>query len=299
MFTLCMSRGPPPLQQDHANERKSFNKKKIIKGGFLLRYQRGFFCKGWCEEWVVLFEDSTLAWYADKTLSRPRGYVRVGEAPELLAVGEWTRKVPRKPRFPRSCHINQLLAVGCHRTHDVHWLMATTPAEMNDWMTAISNTLPPPPNIPITDKRLTLTPEKVIANGHAHPVANGCATIIPNGKIPSAPQPPTTTKTKSTCSKPQCYAPNTQALSTKKDVKKDGLYHNDHTVLAGVCVDWGQGWGWSGQVNAIAPQISFTTEMIGTSAAAIAPAVYCHTDTDYSMTGYDDFDWSAFGDFCF
>ncbi|XP_030764075.1 cyclin-dependent kinase 12-like, partial [Sitophilus oryzae] len=100
----------------------------------------GFFCKGWCEEWVVLYEDSTLAWFADKSLSRPRGFVRISEAPELLAVGEYTRQVPRKPRFPRACHIGQLLAVGCNTMHDVCWLMGQSPAEINDWMTAISNT---------------------------------------------------------------------------------------------------------------------------------------------------------------
>lgn len=90
----------------------------------------GFFCKGWCEEWVVLYEDSTLAWYADKGLDRPRGYIRISEAPELLAVGEWTRQVPRRPRFPRTCHIGQLLAVGSRALHEVHWLMGQSPAEI-------------------------------------------------------------------------------------------------------------------------------------------------------------------------
>lgn len=91
----------------------------------------GFFFKGWCEEWVVLYEDSTIAWYADKGLSRPRGYVRISEAPDLLAVGEWTRQVPKRPRFPRSCHIGQLLAIGGGRIpHDVHWLMAQSQTEL-------------------------------------------------------------------------------------------------------------------------------------------------------------------------
>nr|CAH7725449.1 unnamed protein product [Callosobruchus chinensis] len=68
----------------------------------------GIFCKGWSEEWVVLYEDSTLAWYSDKGLSRPRGCVRISEAPELLAVGEYTRQVPRRPRFPKTCQIGEL-----------------------------------------------------------------------------------------------------------------------------------------------------------------------------------------------
>lgn len=79
---------------------------------------------------MVLYEDSTLAWYADKGLSRPRGFIRLNEAPDLLAVGEWTRQVPRRPRFPRACHIGQILAIGTRIPSDVHWLMAQSPAEI-------------------------------------------------------------------------------------------------------------------------------------------------------------------------
>lgn len=77
-----------------------------------------------------MYEDSTLAWYADKTLCRLRGYVHIGDAPELLAVAEWTKQVPRKPKFPKKCHIGQLLAIGCTKKHDVHWLMGQTPSEI-------------------------------------------------------------------------------------------------------------------------------------------------------------------------
>uniref|UniRef100_A0A6P7FY08 Uncharacterized protein LOC114332169 n=1 Tax=Diabrotica virgifera virgifera TaxID=50390 RepID=A0A6P7FY08_DIAVI len=103
---------------------------KQVKGGYLLRYRRGFFCPKWCEEWVVLYEDSTLAWYSDKGLNRPKGCVRISDAPELLAVGEWTRQVPRRPKFPHACHMGQLLAIGSRKLHDVHWLMAKSPAEI-------------------------------------------------------------------------------------------------------------------------------------------------------------------------
>lgn len=89
----------------------------------------GFFCRGWSEEWMVLYEDSTMAWYADKGLSRPRGCIRISDAPELLAVGEWTQNVPRKPRFPRGCHVRQLIVVG-ETSQKVHWLMAQSPAEV-------------------------------------------------------------------------------------------------------------------------------------------------------------------------
>ncbi|KAG5877401.1 hypothetical protein JTB14_032944 [Gonioctena quinquepunctata] len=54
----------------------------------------------------------------------------------------------------------QLLAIGSRALRDVHWLMAQSPSEINDWMTAISNTLPPPPHLPLDDKRLSLTPQQ-------------------------------------------------------------------------------------------------------------------------------------------
>ncbi|XP_030750853.1 uncharacterized protein LOC115878475 [Sitophilus oryzae] len=257
----------------------------------------GFFCKGWCEEWVVLYEDSTLAWFADKSLSRPRGFVRISEAPELLAVGEYTRQVPRKPRFPRACHIGQLLAVGCNTMHDVCWLMGQSPAEINDWMTAISNTLPPPPHLPLEDKRIKYTHHNGMANGHVKPIANGyangCATIIPNGKCVSATPnvSNSTLHSSKSCSYSSCADQKNYRLQETSRKKK---YDNDHTVLAGVCVDWGHGWGWASQAPAtVAPQISFAAD------TAISSALYCPSAEDYTISGYEDVDWSAFGDFCF
>ncbi|KAL1512751.1 hypothetical protein ABEB36_002289 [Hypothenemus hampei] len=291
MFTLCMSRGSPPLKdKSHKN---NANKKRQVKEGYLLRYRRGIFCTGWCEEWIVLYDDSTLAWYSDKTLCRLRGFVRISDAPELLAVAEWTRQAPKKPRFPRACHIGQLLAVGCTKRHDVHWLMGQSPAEINDWMTAISNTLPPPPNLPLEDTRVALN-QKSLANGYAttKPVANGCATIIPNGNCPTTllSQLPKTTISGSSRNS-SLVQDNYRLAKGKKSV---GQFDNDHTVVAGVVLDWGHGWGWASQTQAaMTPQISFTT------AEALSSTLYFHSAEDYSMVACDDVDWSSFGDFCF
>ncbi|KAJ8924487.1 hypothetical protein NQ315_007284, partial [Exocentrus adspersus] len=230
----------------------------------------GFFCKGWCEEWVVLYEDSTLAWYSDKGLGRPRGHVRIGDAPELLAVGEWTRQVPKRPRFPFSCHVGQLLAIGSRTVRDVHWLMAQSPAEINDWMTAISNTLPPPPHLPLDNKRLSLTPQQkngAVPDGRCV-VANGCATTVRNGS---------------------CSRPNVPSSTSKKPVSC--RYDNDYTVLSGVCIDWGHGWGWGQNHWASQPACHET--------AAVASSIYYHSGDDYGVGGYDECDWSAFGDFSF
>ncbi|XP_060533843.1 uncharacterized protein LOC132706504 [Cylas formicarius] len=276
MFTLCMSRSSPPLQ-DNCN--KNSTRKKQIKGGYLLRYKKGFFCKAWCEEWVVLYEDSTLAWFADKSLSRPRGFVRISDAPDLLAVGEWTRQVPRRPRLSKACHFGQLLAVGCRRMHQIHWLMAATPAEINDWMTAISNTLPPPPQLPLEDKRVALMHhQQDFPNGRAAMVPNG----VCNGNCPSEDAQP----------KAVSRATNNHINKPRKEAATKRNYDNDHTVIEGVVIDWGHGWGWSQEVATHTSYIPDTT-------TTISSTVFCHSAEDYNMGGYDDIDWSAFGDFCF
>ncbi|CAH1365282.1 unnamed protein product [Tenebrio molitor] len=266
MFTLCMSRGHPPLPD--AQYQNSVTTKQV-KGGYLLRYKRGLFCKNWSEEWFVLYEDSTLAWFADKGLSRPRGRVRISEFPELLAVGEWTRQVPKRPRFPRSCHIGQLLAIGTRIPHDVHWLMAQSSAEVNDWMTAISNTLPPPPHLPLENKRLSLTSERdrdVFSNKPAM-------------------------KSSTCCSRNGNAAINHSPTSVTSNKTRNHNYDADHTVLSGVVIDWGHGWGW-GQ-NAWAAHTACVTD------AAVSSALYCHALGDYAVSGFDEVDCSAFGDFIF
>lgn len=93
-------------------------------------YAGGWLWRTWCEEWVVLYEDSTMAWFKDKGTTSPRGRVLLNEAPELLAVGEWTRQIPRRPRMPEDCHVGQLMAFGSRRQGKVHWLMAQSATEV-------------------------------------------------------------------------------------------------------------------------------------------------------------------------
>ncbi|XP_066245770.1 uncharacterized protein [Euwallacea similis] len=126
----------------------------------------------------------------------------------------------------------------------------------------------------------------MMMNGHAKQISNGCATIIPNGNCSSPP--------KGTVDSIFTSHTSSNSMDNRQNMygKKQDQYNNDHTVLAGVALlDWGHGWGWAGQaaIPAIAPQISFTAEAFN----------YCHAVEDYSMAGYDDVDWSAFGDFCF
>lgn len=97
---------------------------------------------------MVLYEDSTLAWFKEKGRGQPEGSLKVKDAPEMMAVSQWTARIPGRPDLPTGCHVVQLMAFGTRRQDKVHWLLAQSEQEVTDWMTAISNTLPPPPLSP-------------------------------------------------------------------------------------------------------------------------------------------------------
>ncbi|KAF5285601.1 hypothetical protein FQA39_LY16570 [Lamprigera yunnana] len=68
-------------------------------------------------------------------------------------------------------------------------------------------------------------------------------------------------------------------------------HEDDHTVLSGVVINWGHGWGWG--------QDAWTTQAACAHDSAVSTALYCHAAEDYGVSGYEEVDWSAFGDFCF
>ncbi|XP_053613714.1 uncharacterized protein LOC128677115 isoform X1 [Plodia interpunctella] len=148
-----------------------------IKGGYMLRYKRKYLWNSWSEEWVVLYDDSTMAWFKDasgKYLATQKYLVK--ESPEMLAIANWTGQVPRRPTLPPGARLSQLMALGSRRDPGhVVWMLAKSDAEMKhvtisyeqlglrekittcvsffffaarrEWMQAISKTLPPPPHI--------------------------------------------------------------------------------------------------------------------------------------------------------
>ncbi|KAF0294285.1 hypothetical protein FJT64_008043 [Amphibalanus amphitrite] len=59
--------------------------------------QERFFGANWREEYAVLYEDSSLLWYKSRERRQPEGALMLRCAPELMAVGVFTRAVPRQP----------------------------------------------------------------------------------------------------------------------------------------------------------------------------------------------------------
>lgn len=68
-------------------------------------------------------------------------------------------------------------------------------------------------------------------------------------------------------------------------------FDEDHTVLSGVVIDWGHGWGWG--------HAEWAAQSVCGYEAAIDTTLYCHGIGDSAVGGCDEGDWSAFGDFCF
>lgn len=88
------------------------------------------FGKDWREEYVVLYSDSTLAWYRDRNRSDPNGGIFVKEAPHMVAVGQWTSMIPYRPDLPNGCRISCLMAFGTKKKDKVHWFLCKDEDEL-------------------------------------------------------------------------------------------------------------------------------------------------------------------------
>lgn len=71
-----------------------------------------------------------MAWYKNKDkLEMPNGTIIVKEAPELLAVGQFTFRIPGTPQLPPGSSYYQLIAFGASVKDKVHWLLAASEDE--------------------------------------------------------------------------------------------------------------------------------------------------------------------------
>ncbi|KAK7865429.1 hypothetical protein R5R35_012793 [Gryllus longicercus] len=248
---------------------------KQVKGGYLLRYKKRLFGKPWREEWVVLYEDSTLAWYKEKGRLEPEGSLVVKEAPEMMAVSQWTLRIPGRPDLPSGCGVVQLMAFGNRRRDKVHWLLAQSEEEVNDWMTAIGNTLPPPPQPPKPPDDKTARPLDPVTprlppvsyyspipgevppayNPQMPPPAGGGGGGVGSGGGPppvgvpyqpytrSAPQP----MPLSVQPLQQQHAPPANNTTIVVRDRDNGAADFTTGVVMGAALsNWGHGWGWGG-----------------------------------------------------
>lgn len=65
----------------------------------------------------------------------PNGKILVKEAPEMLAISQWTGQIPNRPQIPEGCSVKQLIALGSRRKRSkVYWMLAQSEEEVG-WVT--------------------------------------------------------------------------------------------------------------------------------------------------------------------
>ena len=78
-----------------------------------------------------MYEDSSVIWFRDRDRLHPEGGLFLRDAPEMLAAGQWTARVPNKPEFPNGTNMTQCIAMGNrHRQEKVHWFMCKSDDEL-------------------------------------------------------------------------------------------------------------------------------------------------------------------------
>ena len=57
----------------------------------------------WHSSFVILYQDSTLIWYASPTVARPEGSLMLKHSPELIQVGQFALRMFKVPDIPNGC----------------------------------------------------------------------------------------------------------------------------------------------------------------------------------------------------
>ncbi|EDV94321.1 uncharacterized protein LOC6568210 [Drosophila grimshawi] len=291
---------------------------KQIKGGYLLRYKKQMLWNRWAEEWVILYDDSTMAWFTEPGRSSPSGKILVKEAPEMLAIAHWTGQIPRRPPLPDGVSVSQLIALGSRRKRSkVYWMLAKSEQEVSDWIDAITKTLPPPPQI-----------ELVVDKPHLMNVLRRPLVRIRPATNSEVKQRKSAGSGSSRHHRTSSAALTTQRLLYSQNplVKSDAAVailskKPDSKASLACALPWGHGWGWATLPNGVwsggltwsqcedtftlhALPTTHCTNLIDTSCSG---AVY-HTDIggfDFHSTGVDDLGGEDFdyamdcGDFIF
>ncbi|KAG8196373.1 hypothetical protein JTE90_009590 [Oedothorax gibbosus] len=151
-----------------------------LKSGPMLWHKRRFFGSNWRDVHSVLYNDSSLLWYRDKSRQEQDGGLVLKDAPELIAFGPYTAQVPNRPELPDNYEQKEMLAFGVRGKDVVYWFLCPNEEEVGSWMAAIASSMPAPP-----------APPPQHGMGTAPPPQHGMGNAPQNGMVPtqaSAPQ---------------------------------------------------------------------------------------------------------------
>ncbi|KAI8123146.1 hypothetical protein CVS40_6168 [Lucilia cuprina] len=278
MFSMCSKVKPQNSMNLQQHQQTTGNVGKQIKGGYLLRYKKQLLWNRWAEEWVVLYDDSTMAWFTEPGRSSPAGKILVKEAPEMLAIAHWTGQIPRRPPLPEGCGVSQLIALGSRRKRSkVYWMLAKSEEEVSEWIDAITKTLPPPPQI-----------ELVVDKPHLMNVLRRPLVRI---------RPATTSEVKQRKSLVKSSSKSHSTLATQRAfynqnplVKSDAavaiLSKNPDSKASLACaLPWGHGWGWATLPNGVWSGGLTWSQCEDTFTLHALPTTHCTNLIDTSCSG--------------
>ncbi|CAJ0589510.1 unnamed protein product [Cylicocyclus nassatus] len=152
-----------------------------VKEGDVMKYKTGFLSNKWKTYHAVLFSDSKFCWYDEKGDTKPKGCVLLKDVVPYICVGLMTDRMPVKsPTLPDGYSKHHLVGIGMDpRAETVHWILFSSDADMESWVTEITKTLPivnPQPQ-----------PQPAPPGGvPAQPSSGG---YVPPAKYPDAPPP--------------------------------------------------------------------------------------------------------------
>jgi hypothetical protein len=112
--------------------------------GMIHYYKNGWFSNKWTPVYVKLWSDSTLEWFTSKGSSSPTGSVILATVIPYICLGSQVRKIPqKKPRMDVTWNRDLLMAVAMdNKASTVHWFYFETVANIQQWVTQITQTLP-------------------------------------------------------------------------------------------------------------------------------------------------------------
>ena len=93
-------------------------------------FEAKWFASNWSRVFGVLYQDSTFVWYESQMASRPEGIICLKLAPELIAVGQYSRRLFQVPILPSNGPvIENLIAFGERRKQRVYFFLPESQQE--------------------------------------------------------------------------------------------------------------------------------------------------------------------------
>ncbi|XP_048776369.2 pleckstrin homology domain-containing family B member 2-like [Ostrea edulis] len=120
----------------------------VVKAGYLKRFSKSLLHGGWRDTWAVLYDNSDLCLHKHQHDSNLKARIHLRDVCKRFAYGQYTNTFPDRPHLPGGTSYDSLLAIPQKNNSrcKVFWLLCHDPNELQEWMSAICQTLPSSPS---------------------------------------------------------------------------------------------------------------------------------------------------------